>query len=913
MRKNAFFANHRTNTRRRSELENLCVSVQILELIEHREIATQNHDDDILVVVSRELVAAEAHYHRSCYRSYTRAVKSSASVSQPQDVNYQEAECKAYSDLYHYIRTEILMHPEVIQLTDPTAKLTHFMQLNGVSEIKDSTKKHIRRNLEAEFKDILHIFPDTASRLLVMPDSLDRFALARQNYQLMQELDTLKDQLAKQSSDVHRAAAHLRSEIKKQTITNDWPHLPQTLDKASDCVPALIKQFLLHLLTGEANPKDVSQRVKWLVSSFGQDLLYAVSCGKQQPPKHILLASAIKSLTNNTELIQAMNRLGHAISYDQIEENETALCLRKLAAAANGDVVLPESVIPNVPTTLAWDNIDMLEETLTGKGTSHRVNGILIQPKVHGPHPLNEPLPEVGKHKQRSIISEECILPIYNTGQRSGPGHMRVIERNYTAVDQVAFKHNLLWVVTRQVDQENQVVPGWTGFNIKVRSGTEVESDTISYLPAINAPATEMATAAEMLKRSHEIMEALETDHIVLVFDQALFAKVSEVFWKHKGIYSGIVLRMGTFHTICNFLGILGKRFQDAGLRDLCIESGIIAEGSVAAVMEGCHYNRAIRIHKYIYEALMRLVWRAFLMWVNDNHPNKQEHLEEFLEYVSDLHDEMSSDALDQTYAQPCFTDIAQLFAQYLDHLRVSNGPLSTFWMSYIDMVGSILLALIRSSREGNWELHLSAIQSMIPWCFAYDKVNYARYLPVYYASMTSLPVDHPQVYQHFMNGGFSVQLRSANPFGKVPVDQTTEEMVNKNTKVSGGIKRFSLKSGAVSRFYLVSEYRSAFLHQFREMTGLIKSDVHHAELHKPRIKKDEEAVSSVLETIDNWVNPFEDNHEMVSLSTAVVASPEIQHDLLAAYAIGKMAYDIFQEERLAHDPPAVKFHDKIA
>ena len=96
-------------------------------------------------------------------------------------------------------------------------------------------------------------------------------------------------------------------------------------------------------------------------------------------------------------------------------------------------------------------------------------------------------------------------------------------------------------------------------------------------------------------------------------------------------------------------------------------------------------------------------------------------------------------------------------------------------------------------------------------------------------------------------------------------VDQTTGETLNKNTKVSGGIKRFSLRSGAVSSFYLVSEYQSVFLHQFHEMTGLIKSVVRHAELHKPRIKKDE-AVSSVLETIDNWVNPFEDNQEMVSL-----------------------------------------------
>ena len=45
------------------------------------------------------------------------------------------------------------------------------------------------------------------------------------------------------------------------------------------------------------------------------------------------------------------------------------------------------------------------------------------------------------------------------------------------------------------------------------------------------------------------------------------------------------------------------------------------------------------------------------------------------------------------------------------------------------------------------------------------------------------------------MNGGFYVQLRSPNPLGKVPVNQVTEETVDKDTKVSCGIKRFSMKS----------------------------------------------------------------------------------------------------------------------
>ena len=65
------------------------------------------------------------------------------------------------------------------------------------------------------------------------------------------------------------------------------------------------------------------------------------------------------------------------------------------------------------------------------------------------------------------------------------------------------------------------------------------------------------------------------------------YAKIAEVFWKNKALYQGIVLCiMDTFHTMCNVLGKIGKRFQDAGLRDICIKSGIIAEGLVNLVTD---------------------------------------------------------------------------------------------------------------------------------------------------------------------------------------------------------------------------------------------------------------------------------------------------------------------------------------
>ena len=121
---------------------------------------------------------------------------------------------------------------------------------------------------------------------------------------------------------------------------------------------------------------------------------------------------------------------------------------------------------------------------------------------------------------------------------------------------------------------------------------------------------------------------------------------------------------------------------------------------------------------------------------------------------------------------------------------------------------------MLRAARERGWLLHLASISTIIPWCFAYDKVNYARFLSYYYATISRLPIDLPEVRQQFMQGGFIVQFDSQNPFGRIPVDQSIEETVNKDTQTTGGTEGFSLKGAAVERYYPTSEYRSMYLSQ---------------------------------------------------------------------------------------------------
>jgi len=68
------------------------------------------------------------------------------------------------------------------------------------------------------------------------------------------------------------------------------------------------------------------------------------------------------------------------------------------------------------------------------------------------------------------------------------------------------------------------------------------------------------------------------------------------------------------------------------------------------------------------------------------------------------------------------------------------------------------------------------------------------------------------------MEGHFSVQLAGGSPFRRILVDQTMDVTFNKHTETTGIVARFSLKTGAVNRFYLTAEYRCAFLDQLRSL-----------------------------------------------------------------------------------------------
>lgn len=247
---------------------------------------------------------------------------------------------------------------------------------------------------------------------------------------------------------------------------------------------------------------------------------------------------------------------------------------------------------------------------------------------------------------------------------------------------------------------------------------------------------------------------------------------------------------------------------------------------------------------------------------------------------------------------------------------------------------------MIYATRSGHFALYLGSIRHVLPWFFAYDRQNYSRYLTAHYHELVHLESNFPEIYTEFESGNLSVQLSSDNPFGRMEADKVIETTINKDTKTPGGTtgiylkfcfipqlknlnnrtltsivlifslfliffhyaSGFSTNHGAVQRWVLTAAYRAEVRKHMQEFL-LMSRDSKHPDLNQARIKRDQKDVRTVKETIDAmFANPFEEEVDLISITSGVVSSSTVCDQLLDAEMLGENALVKFQQERLESD-----------
>ncbi len=218
-----------------------------------RRAAVGKGDNRMLAIVSRELVAAEGHYHRSCYRVHTKDPntdidKGEINLDQA-ECHYEAAERMALCKVFAYIREGLIEHPAVVPFTDLTSKLVTEMAECGVTQVAPSTKKHLRRKVEAEFGESLHIIPNDKGKLLVYPDNLTMDELVKVCQNLKDELKEHKSSISEDI--ISQVALKIRDDIRNQDITQAWPPHASDLEMMNS-TPTSLVEFLQTLLTGSS-------------------------------------------------------------------------------------------------------------------------------------------------------------------------------------------------------------------------------------------------------------------------------------------------------------------------------------------------------------------------------------------------------------------------------------------------------------------------------------------------------------------------------------------------------------------------------------------------------------------------------------------------------------------------------------
>uniref|UniRef100_A0ABD2X8Y1 Uncharacterized protein n=1 Tax=Trichogramma kaykai TaxID=54128 RepID=A0ABD2X8Y1_9HYME len=245
--------------------------------------------------------------------------------------------------------------------------------------------------------------------------------------------------------------------------------------------------------------------------------------------------------------------------------------------------------------------------------------------------------------------------------------------------------------------------------------------------------------------------------------------------------------------------------------------------------------------------------------------------------------------------------NLAELFNEFVK-VSCSESELFKYWNNVLLLI-NLLFDLIRADRTGNWLLHLDTVEKLQPIFLIMDSTNYSRWSAVYLSDMQSLPQKAPEVFEHFMQGRFTVK-RSNVPFTSVATDQALEQTINRTSKSSAGVIGSTRKKEFVALWDLT-------YHELSGINSLMKEIIHfdnndeefdnHHEASESFVLNSENAVQSILTCLEFYdANPFHQNdNQLRNIITQETVHESVKKDLLNIFERGLQIYENFVKERI--------------
>ena len=420
----------------------------------------------------------------------------------------------------------------------------------------------------------------------------------------------------------------------------------------------------------------------------------------------------------------------------------------------------------------------------------------------------------------------------------------------------------------------------------------------VTFTHIIPYVATEYDTIHTVMWNFQDVLRQRSQPYEPLWCYEGVYQLAKELQLLEQDRFDNIFLGLGGFHMEKVMTACCGKYLEETGFDTVFVENEVYDPDIVKSVMNGGHYVRGIRGMAIISEVFHTFQMNQLACQRGENVFNEANDIVEKISAITEWE---------------CLNILIK--SREFEIFQTTEEKASNqfgFWNGFIDKIYPVLRDLTRSHREGNWQLHQSAVQRALPLSFAFDRTNYKRWLPLYFEDCLSLPERYPLIHENFLQDEFVVKLTKRKGRA-VPVDQALESKYNKQAKSSSGIIGITRRKEAVCRWGLIKHEKANYSNLLRKISSVDQEDEYclHHEFSEKLSETDQTYIQQLVDCISDRGNPFDlENSTMKNLVTGATLDTATTSFLLDSVVKGTEAYDKFVKERL--DCKSVKLFDKI-
>ena len=477
-----------------------------------------------------------------------------------------------------------------------------------------------------------------------------------------------------------------------------------------------------------------------------------------------------------------VNKLGHCINYDSVCKIATAQA-EKATILASSNAILPLKPANEGAKVLThfWvANFDVIVDSSKGGGSVNTTHLVAFQELSENIQRVDTDV-SIECSGKRKFLREEVVYNSAFLYKKPEPPLISV-PSTCESKDRIFQTRYLVWLVmrlkngiARNSTTNDQLMPNLSGWLLtnRMKITKDVQATVATYLLPITSKITDPATISMHFEYLKELSTAAGMPYRNIALDMGAALPAYKMIWSNPDKYSTIIIYPGEFHMMKEVFQIIGLFISSTGFEDMIFQSNVCTYGSLGSVIAGSHYNRGFTVHSAASEALEQLLLNHFLEQRNKEIPVILEHFCINLgRYLVDI-------------VEGC-AEFSKEFDEFNDSARRGeHGKTAQYWLIYLDLMRN-QHALHTAVQENDLKQRLQAWEYFIPYCFATNKSNYARYGSFYLRMMQGIEENYPGLKELLKQNCLSVQAQNSYPL-QTSTDQRGEQTLNKGAKTTGG------------------------------------------------------------------------------------------------------------------------------